>query len=259
MKKKHPFGSSLEAFFYPFLLLCVLWLIYWGDHILSFDFYKLGVLPRTLEGLKGIFFMPFIHSKNDVSHIINNSSPIFILLAALIYFYKEIAIKVFIYIWILTGLFVWIYAQNKGSYHIGVSGIIYGLAAFLFTSGFIRKYLPLQAISLFVAFIYGSMIWGVFPMEERISWEGHLMGLVIGIVLANVYKKEGPERPKFQYEIEKEMGIEPPDLEGIWRENIRVLQEKEELERLKQIEKEHSTHNYKVQYHFKPNSGNEKD
>ena len=136
--------------------------------------------------------MPFIHSKNDVSHIINNSSPIFILLAALIYFYKDIAIKVFIYIWILTGLFVWVYAQNKGSYHIGISGIIYGLAAFLFTSGFIRKFLPLQAISLFVAFIYGSMIWGVFPMEERISWEGHLMGLVIGIVLANVYKKEGP-------------------------------------------------------------------
>lgn len=257
MKKKHPFGSSLEAFFYPFLLLCILWLIYWGDQILSFQFYKLGVLPRTIEGLKGILFMPLIHSNNEISHLVNNSGPIFILLATLIYFYKDIALKVFIYIWLLTGLFVWIYAENKGSYHIGISGIIYGLAAFLFTSGFIRKFLPLQAISLFVAFFYGSMIWGVLPIEEKISWEGHLMGFMIGVILANVYKKEGPEQPKFQYEIEKEMGIEPPDLEGIWRENIRILQEKEEHERL--LEREHSTHNYKVHYHYKTNEGKEND
>lgn len=250
MKKKHQFGSSLEAFFYPFLLLCILWLIYWGDQLSTFQFYKLGVLPKSIEGLKGIIFMPLIHSKNEISHLINNSGPIFILLATLIYFYKEIALKVFIYIWILTGLFVWIYAENKGSFHIGISGIIYGLAGFLFTSGFIRKYLPLQAISLFVAFFYGSMIWGVFPMEEKISWEGHLMGLVSGVILAKIYKNKGPERPKFQYEIEKEMGIEPPDLEGIWRENIRILQEKEELERL---EREHSTHNYSIQYHHKKN------
>jgi membrane associated rhomboid family serine protease len=256
MKKKHPFGSSLEAFFYPFLLLCILWLIYWGDQILPFQFYKLGVLPRTIEGLKGILFMPLIHSETEISHLVNNSGPIFILLATLIYFYKDIALKVFIYTWILTGLFVWIYAENKGSYHIGISGIIYGLAAFLFTSGFIRKFLPLQAISLFVAFFYGSMIWGVLPIEEKISWEGHLMGFMIGIILANVYKKEGPEQPKFQYEIEKEMGIEPPDLEGMWRENIRILKEKEEYERL---EREHSTHNYKVHYHYKTNDGEEND
>jgi membrane associated rhomboid family serine protease len=256
MKKKHPFGSSLEAFFYPFFLLCILWLIYWGDQIFPFQFYKLGVLPRTIEGLKGILFMPLIHSETEISHLVNNSGPIFILLATLIYFYKDIALKVFIYTWILTGLFVWIYAENKGSYHIGISGIIYGLAAFLFTSGFIRKFLPLQAISLFVAFFYGSMIWGVLPIEEKISWEGHLMGFMIGIILANVYKKEGPEQPKFQYEIEKEMGIEPPDLEGMWRENIRILKEKEEYERL---EREHSTHNYKVHYHYKTNDGEEND
>jgi len=229
MRKSHPFGSSLEAVFYPFLLVVLLWLVYWAEQLFDLPFYKLGVLPRTIEGLKGVVFMPLIHSNTEASHIANNSGPIFILLATLIYFYKEIALKVFIYTWILTGLFVWIYAQNKGSYHIGISGVIYGLAAFLFTSGYIRKYLPLQAISLFVAFFYGSMIWGVFPIEERISWEGHLMGFVIGIILANVYKQKGPERPKFQYEIEKEMGIEPPDLEGLWLENQRVLAEEEAL------------------------------
>ena len=245
--KTHPFGSSLETIIYPSLLLIVMWIIFWAEHLINFDFHKLGVLPRSIEGLKGILFMPLIHSKVESAHIINNSLPTFLLLSALIYFYREIALKVFTISWLATGLLVWIYAQNKGAYHIGMSGVIYALAAFLFTSGVIRKFLPLQAISLFVAFFYGGMIWGVFPMEEKISWEGHLMGLIIGVVLANYYKKQGPIRPKFQYEIEKELGIEPPDLEGIWNENIRIQQEIEG-ERIR-LENEP-----KIVYHYIPKS-----
>ncbi len=237
MKKNttHPFGSTIETIVYPGLLLIILWIIFWGDHLFNLDLYKLGVLPRTIEGLKGIFFMPLIHSKNEIAHLLNNSVPIAFLLGALIFFYREIALKVFVLSWVLTGLFVWIYAQNKGSYHIGISGIIYALASFLFTSGVIRKYLPLQAISLFVAFMYGGMIWGILPMEEKISWEGHLMGMIIGIVLAYIYKLEGPVSPKYRYEIEKELGIEPIDLEGILNERIRLEYEREvQLEREKQ-------------------------
>jgi len=89
-----------------------------------------------------------------------------------------------------------------------MSGIVYGLAGFLFTSGVIRKYLPLQALSLFVIFLYGSMIWGVFPTPQPISWEGHLAGLLVGVFLAYWFRKKGPQRPKYQYEIEKELGIE---------------------------------------------------
>jgi hypothetical protein len=116
-----------------------------------------------------------------------------------------------------------------------MSGIIYALAGFLFTSGVIRKFLPLQAISLFVAFMYGGMIWGILPMQEKISWEGHLMGLIIGIILAFHYKNMGPVSPKFQYEIEKDLGIEPPDLEGIYNEKVRIAREQlEEQERIRQ-------------------------
>jgi len=253
MKHKSQFGTSLESFFYPFLLLVLLWLFYWAEHLFNFHFYKLGVLPRTIEGLKGILFMPLVHSEKEVSHLVNNSAPIFILLASLIFFYRKIALKVFIYLWILTGLFVWVYAENKGSYHIGISGVIYGLAAFLFTSGFIRKYLPLQAIALFVAFFYGSMIWGVFPIEQKISWEGHLMGLITGVILAYIYKKRGPERPKFQYEIEKEMGIEPPDLEGIWRENQQILAEEVRIKKENETQSK-TEENIKIVYQFKPNN-----
>jgi hypothetical protein len=128
-----------------------------------------------------------------------------------------------------------------------MSGIIYALAGFLFTSGVIRKFLPLQAISMFVAFMYGGMIWGILPMEEKISWEGHLMGLFTGIILAFIYKKQGPVRPKFIYEIEKELGIEPPDLEGIWNENLRIQKELEE-EYIRQ------KNEFKIVYHYIPQS-----
>src|SRR5690554_7989514 len=93
-----------------------------------------------------------------------------------------------------------------------MSGVIYGLFGFLFISGFFKKYLPLQAISLFVAFVYGSMIWGIFPMEQGVSWEGHLSGFLVGSLLAVVFRKKGPVPPKYRYEIEKEMGIEPPEI-----------------------------------------------
>jgi len=133
----------------------------------------------------------------------------------------------------LTGLFLWIFGANNGAHHIGMSGVIYSLAAFLFTSGVLRKYLPLQALALFIVFLYGSMIWGIFPTKERISWEGHLSGMIIGVFLAFYYRKLGPQRPKYQYEIEKELGIEPPDLEGMYLEKLR-LQEEEELRKLEE-------------------------
>ena len=188
--------------------------------------------------------MPLIHSPREIEHIVNNSIPTFVLTATLIYFYKPIALRVFVLLWIMTGFFLWAYADNQ-VYHIGISGVIYGLASFLFTSGVLRKYLPLQAISLFVVFVYGSMVWGIFPMEQRVSWEGHLMGFFSGIVLAFLFREKGPQRPKFQYEIEKEMGIEPPDFEAEWREKM-LQAEREEEERLKQAAQIH------IIYHYKP-------
>ncbi len=238
-QRNHPFGSSFEAFFYPTLVLVAMWLVFWAEQLFRFEFHKLGVLPRSFYGLKGILFMPLIHSKEEIQHIVNNSIPTFFLLAALIYFYREIALKIFLYGWLFTGLLLWVYAQNKGSYHIGMSGLIYMLVGFLFVSGVLRKFLPLQAISLFIVFLYGSMIWGVFPMKERVSWEGHLMGLSVGVILAFLFRENGPQRPKFQYEIEKEMGIEPVDLEAIWLEKVRLAelaeQEKQQQDREKLI------------------------
>ena len=200
-KQTHPFGSSTEAILYSLFVVVAMWLVFWADHLLKLNSYEYGVLPRSIEGLKGIIFMPLIHSQNDFRHIVNNSIPTFFLLAALVYFYREIAFKVFFYGWILTGVLVWVYAQNKGSYHIGMSGLIYLLAAFLFVSGVIRKFLPLQAISMFVVFVYGSMIWGIFPMEEKVSWQGHLGGSITGVLLA-AYYYDGPIKQKNKEQID---------------------------------------------------------
>ena len=234
--RKHPFGSTQEAILYPVLLLAIMWLAHWADYIFpQMYFYRYVVQPGEIETLLGLFFMPLIHSKNGFEHIINNSIPTAVLLGALVYYYRRVALRVFLISWFFTGLGLWLFATDSNSYHIGMSGVVYALAGFLFTSGVMRKYLPLQAISLFVAFMYGSMIWGIFPTESHVSWEGHLSGLISGIVLAIIYRKLGPQAPKYQYEVEKELGIEPPDLEGQWRERVQL--EKERLEAIEALKK----------------------
>jgi membrane associated rhomboid family serine protease len=266
MRKQSYFEDHLRNAIPPAIfVVALMWIVYWADFLFLYDFHKLGVLPKSISGLKGILFMPWIHAHQDFKHILNNSVPTFLLLTLLFYSYKDVALKVFLMSWFLTGALLWIFAENKGSFHIGMSGVIYSLTAFLFTSGVLRKFLPLQALSLFIVFIYGSLIWGIFPTSARISWEGHFMGMCVGIVLAFVYRQEGPQRPKYQYEIEKELGIEPPDLEGMYLERLRQAKESEEM-RLMEIEaqkqQEASAGNeVKVVYHYvkKENQTNKED
>ncbi len=244
-QEKHDFGSGIESIGFASVLLLVMWLFYFLDRYLAYDFTELGVVPKAISALKGVLFMPLVHSPIDIHHIINNSAPTFFLTATLLYFYRSIAYKVLIFGWILTGSFLWLFAQSSTGNHIGMSGVIYFLASFLFTSGVLRKYFQLQVISLAVVFIYGSMIWGIFPLKEEVSWEGHLCGLVTGVMLAFVFKMEGPKRPKYQFEIEKELGIDPPDLEGMWNERVRMEEERQRALEAEQIQQ------LKIVYHLK--------
>jgi membrane associated rhomboid family serine protease len=243
--------SLKGAAFRALLIVFAMWLVYWADALFPYNFYELGVLPKQLRGLKGILFMPLIHASDDYKHILNNTPAIFFLSTLLFYSYHKIAIKIFLLSWFLSGLLLWAFAGNKGIYHIGMSAVIYSLAGFLFMSGIIRKYFPLQALSLLIVFLYGSMVWGLFPTNLRISWEGHLMGLSAGFFLAIYYRSKGPQRPKFQYEIEKELGIDPPDLEGMYLEKL--AQEKAAME-AKEDQKAQQ-----VTYHYIPNAKLEDD
>ena len=185
---------------FPLLFILLIWVIKFYEYLSGLSFIQFGIYPQKISGLKGIFFSPFIH--NDISHLANNSIPLFLLSTMLFYFYKKIASKVLILILIISGF--WLWCIGRPSYHIGASCIIYGLAGFIFISGIIRRQPELSSISLIVTFIYGGLIWGVFPIKDTISWEGHLSGLLSGIVLAFYFRKKGPKPKKYQWEIDEE-------------------------------------------------------
>lgn len=195
--------NMLQAMMIPALLVTLMWAVKIIEVVGDYDLSFLGIYPLKWESLPGILVTPFIHG--DFRHLSANTVPIFILGSALFYFYRNIAWKILILIWLFTGIWVWIGARP--SYHIGASGIVYGLSAFIFVSGIIRKHTGLMAMALVVVFLYGSLIWGIFPEffpQERISWESHLYGLVAGIALAFFYRGEGPQRKKYSWEFEEE-------------------------------------------------------
>ena len=118
----------------------------------------------------------------------------FVLLSSLFYFYKEVAYKVLLWGGFLTGFLTWCIARE--SYHIGASGIVYLLFSFVFFSGIIKKHFRLVALSLVIIFLYGSMIWYVFPIKEGMSWEGHLSGFLVGVFFAIIFRNKGIVKEK---------------------------------------------------------------
>lgn len=211
----------LNAVFLPFILLAVMWLIKFTEMVFDTNFVFLGIQPLSLNGLQGILLSPFIHG--DYEHLLANSIPFLVLGSALIYFYRGISIRVLIGIWFLSG--VWTWFGGRDSWHIGASGIIYGLSSFLFFSGVIRKDSRLAALALIVAFLYGSLIWGVFPdffPKKNISWEGHLGGFVSGVIMAIYYRSSGPQPRKYSWDFEED-DEEEDDEDAYWKKpNVNI-------------------------------------
>lgn len=181
----------ITAAILPVIAVVVLWIVHLIDLVFDLDLNRNGIVPRTVSGLKGILFMPFLHSPQEFSsHLINNSTSLLFLGWAVMYFYPRLSGKVVLSTWILGGLLVWLTARP--SYHIGASGIIYGLAGFLFTSGVLRRQRTLMALSMLIVFLHGGMVWGVLPVMPNLSWEGHLWGMFSGIVVAVLYRHVPP-------------------------------------------------------------------
>lgn len=207
----------------PILLLITLWTIKLYEEVFDFSLIKYGLVPQKLSGIIGIFLSPLIHA--NYSHLISNSIPLFLFSFALFYFYRPVSYKIFFLSWFFTGLFVWIgiipalnifksnihFINVREAYHVGSSGLVYSLGAFLFISGIIRKNFRLLALTLLVTFIYGSMIWGILPLKVEVSWETHLYGLITGCILAFYYRKHGPSDTK--YDIEDDEDNDEPEEE----------------------------------------------
>lgn len=174
------------------IAVAVLWAIFILNYIVFFfDFRSLGIRPRTVGGLVGIAASPFLHG--SLSHIISNSIPFVILLFTLLTFYKKIWIEVSFFSALIGGLMVWILARG-GTNHIGMSGVIFSYIAFFITSGILRRNIKTLSIAVVVFFLYGfSLLRGIIPGQEGISWEGHLFGAIAGVIIAWVYKDKNKE------------------------------------------------------------------
>lgn len=194
-----------SQFLFPALFVLVLWVIHLLKAYTNFDFVQFGLYPRRVENLFGIITSPFIH--DDWEHLTNNSIPLLLLGFGIFYFYREVAFKIYLGSILITGLWVWVFARP--SYHIGASGMVYSFASFVFFSGFIRRYYRLIALSLLVVFVYGSLIWGILPIDYRISWESHLMGGLCGLLLAYFYREFGPAPKQYEWEEDEEDDSEP--------------------------------------------------
>jgi len=180
----------------PGTFIFMMWLVKIIEVLFEIDFSGFGIYPLTAKGLPGIIFSPFIHA--DFTHLFNNSLPLFFLSVALFYFYSEVALKVFTLTFFLTGFLVWI--AGREAWHIGASGLVYGLASFLFFSGIIRRYFRLIALSLLVVFLYGSMVWGMFPdIYKNVSWESHMLGFFSGVLLSVWFRNDGPQKPVYEW------------------------------------------------------------
>jgi membrane associated rhomboid family serine protease len=185
----------------PGIFVFLMWLVKIVEVLFDIDLTRFGIYPLTVQGLPGILLSPFIHA--DFTHLFSNSVPLFFLSLALFYFYSEVALKVLIWTYFLTGLLVWI--AGREAWHIGASGVIYGLASFLFFSGIIRRYFRLIALSLLIVFLYGSMVWGLFPgVYKNVSWESHMLGFFSGLALSVWYRNQGPQRPVYEWMEEEE-------------------------------------------------------
>lgn len=174
------------AFKIALYLNALMWLVFFVDIFLPFiSLNDFGIHPRHLNSLVGIFSTVFLHG--SLSHLMSNTLPLLLAITALFGNYPKIATKVLIYSIILTGLLVWLLARSAN--HIGASGLLYAILTFIFVSGFIRKDMQSIGISIAIVFLYGSLIFGVIPNKEHISWESHLFGMLVGVFLSWLYRK----------------------------------------------------------------------
>ncbi|HEX8516088.1 MAG TPA: rhomboid family intramembrane serine protease [Bacteroidia bacterium] len=212
-------SKVLSSFLYPLAFIAILWIIKFYEVLSHESLAWYGIYPRTIHGLIGVLVAPLLHA--DYDHLISNTVPLLILGSIIFYFYRSIAFQVFFWVYIMTGIWVW--AAARDSYHIGASGILYGFVAFLFFSGVFRKDTRLLALSLFVVFIYGGTVWGIFPIKEGVSWESHMLGALAGLITSYNFKTEGPPPRVYDLGTDEENAL--IDVSGEQENEIHVVED----------------------------------
>ena len=193
-------NKIIRSVFYPSLFVAILWAIKITEQAFDLNFIRFGLYPHVYRGLIGVITSPLIHSSYE--HLFSNSVPLLVLGMMMFYFYRPIAFSVFFWVYLMSGL--WLWAAGREAYHIGASGLVYGFASFLFFSGVFRKERTSMVLALIVVFLYGSMVWGIFPIDPKISYESHLLGALAGLITSFYFRKEGPQEKKIEWPEEDE-------------------------------------------------------
>src|SRR5687767_7549330 len=181
------YSIILKRLSFPIGFVILIWVIHMMQAYLGISLVKLGVFPGAIEGLPGILTSPLIHGSWD--HLFYNSLSFLILGAIIFWFYPKIALRSFVWLYLLSGLGVWLFAQPH-SYHIGASGLVYGMVSLVFWNGVFRRNLKSTVLALIILVLYAGYFGGIVPGKEGISWESHLLGALAGIALAYFYKKD---------------------------------------------------------------------
>jgi membrane associated rhomboid family serine protease len=176
----------VESIRFPIIAVTILWLVHLWQVTDGFDPGAYGIMSRRAWGLRGIVTAPLVHG--SWAHLISNTLPLFVLTFISLYFYRKVAMRAFWLIYFLTGISVWMFARPVS--HIGASGVIYGLVAFMFWNGIFRRSLRSIILAAIVMLLYSGMFLGVLPDQEGISWESHLIGSLAGIFAAFLFKGE---------------------------------------------------------------------
>ena len=168
------------------IMVAAIWAVHVINWILPFHLERFGIIPRTFKGLVGIVFSPFLHA--NLFHLIGNTVPLLVLSFLLVIFYDKIAPSVIGIIVVVGGGLVWLLGRTAN--HIGASGVIYGIAAFLIAYGILKKNIISILVSVVVIFLYGgSMLTGLLPVRGFVSWESHLFSAVAGVLAAYVLNR----------------------------------------------------------------------
>jgi membrane associated rhomboid family serine protease len=178
----------------------LIWLIWSLGELLDLELYRFGVYPGSYEHITGVLTAPLIHG--SLAHITSNTLPLLVMLALLFYAYPRSSLVVLIVLYLGSGLIVWVIGRH--AWHYGASGMTHGLMFFLFVIGILRRDALAAAFAMIVFFLYGGMVWGIFPRDPEISFEYHLAGAILGILMAFLLRNYDRRLPEKRYDWEGE-------------------------------------------------------
>ena len=189
---RKPMLQQLKTNLLPVIgFVVLLWAVEAVNSLTGHQLNEWGILPRTLTGLRGIPFSPFLHG--NVSHLLVNTLPFLVLGGLVALQGRRAFLGVSLVVIVCGGIALWLFGRT--AYHIGASGLIFGYFGYLVARAWYERSIGSILIALVTLFFYGGLMWGVLPTNAFISWEGHLCGLLAGILAARIQGARGKEKP----------------------------------------------------------------